>query len=145
MMTDMDAEVVELARTAGTTVVTLMATDAWQRTRDGLVSLWSRVHPDRTAAVSGELEESQRELLAAREAGDEDAERELSAEWQARLRRLLASDPQIADELRRLLDEVHPALPGDEGAPISTIHQKATASGHGRVYQAGRDQHITER
>lgn len=140
----MDPEITALAGSAGTTMVTLMATDAWQRARDGMVALWRRVHPDRADAVRAELEATRSDLLAARGAGDSLSEEELRGEWQGRLRRLLISEPQIADELRRLLDELSP--PGqDTPAPVTQVKLQARASGHGRVYQAGRDQHITEK
>lgn len=136
----MDPEVAALAGTAGTTVVTLMASDAWQRTREGVVALWRRVHPDRAASIDAELEATRADVLAARAAGDAQSQEELSSEWQGRLRRLLAAEPAIVDDLRNLLDEISPAG-ADAG---SQIRMRATASGHGRVYQAGRDQHITE-
>ncbi len=140
----MDPEITALAGSAGTTMVTLMATDAWQRARDGMVALWRRVHPDRADAVRAELDATRSDLLAARGTGDSLSEEELRGEWQGRLRRLLIAEPQIADELRRLLDELSP--PGqDTPAPGTQVRLQARASGHGRVYQAGRDQHITEK
>ncbi|MEV7278158.1 hypothetical protein [Streptomyces sp. NPDC093111] len=138
----MEAQLVELARTAGVAVVTLMATDAWERTRDGVVALWRRASPSRAEAVEGELEATRDDLLAAREGGDDLTEQELSEEWTGRLRRLLREQPEVADELRRVLAE---ADPGSHGVPAGTVRMRATASGSGRVYQAGRDQHITER
>ena len=136
----MDPQLADLARTAGSTVVGLMATDAWQRTRDGIVALWRRVQPDRADAVGSELEATRVEVLEARSSGDARTEHELDAEWSGRMRRFLAAEPDIADELRRILDEVSPAQP-----QTNEIHLRAQASGQARVYQAGRDQHITER
>ncbi|MGI5469709.1 hypothetical protein [Streptomyces sp. CA-132043] len=137
----MDPEIATLAGTAGTTLVTLMATEAWQGVRDGVVGLWRRARPDRADAVSAELEAAREDLLAARDSADEETEEELRRDWQGRIRRLLAARPDVADDLRALLDEVSPgAAPA---APVITQH--ATASGSARVYQAGRDQHIHER
>ncbi|MBX9424654.1 MULTISPECIES: hypothetical protein [Streptomyces] len=138
----MDAQMVELARVAGATVVTLMATDAWERTRDGVVALWRRVSPSRAEGVEGELEATRDDLLAARESGDDLTEQELREEWAGRLRRLLREQPEVAEELRRILAELDPE-PQDLGP--RTVQMHAEASGSGRVYQAGRDQHITER
>lgn len=141
----MDPQVVDLARTAGTTVVTLMATDTWNRTRDGLVALWRRVHPERADAISGELDATRSDLLAARAAGDEVSEDELRTEWQSRLRRLLAAEPGVAGDLRRFVEEVNSQAPGAAGGTsIGEVRMRAEVSGHGRVYQAGRDQHISE-
>jgi hypothetical protein len=139
----MGPEIAELARNAGTTVVTLMATQAWESARDGVVALWQRFQPARSESVGSELEATREDLLLARESGDADTEAELTAEWQARVRRLLLAQPEVADELRRILAELSPELPRQQ--PSVEVRLRAEVSGSGRVYQAGRDQHITER
>ena len=136
----MEPEIAALASTAGTTVVTLMATDAWQRTREGVTGLWRRVHPARVEAVAAELDAAHEDLLAARTSGDPDTERELVAEWQGRIRRLLTARPEVAEDLRTLLDELDTRT-----ATVPAVAQQATASGNSRIYQAGRDQHVIER
>ncbi|OEV05528.1 hypothetical protein AN219_36145 [Streptomyces nanshensis] len=134
----MEPELAALASTAGTTVVTLMATDAWERTRDAVTGLWRRVHPERAESVTAELEATREDLTA--EESDEEVVEGLQAEWRSRIRRLLVSRPEVADELRRLLEELD--VPGEAAAPAVTQH--ATATGQARIYQAGRDQHIGE-
>ncbi|MFE5944165.1 hypothetical protein [Streptomyces sp. NPDC056480] len=136
----MDAELAVLAGTAGTTLVTLLTTEAWQRVSDGVASLWRRAEPERAEAISAELEVTRADLLAARDGGDEESGRELGAEWQGRIRRLLVTHPEEAAALRRLMDELQPPTPD-----VPSVTQHATASGHARVYQAGRDQYIEER
>lgn len=140
----MDQQIADLARTASTTMVTLMVTNAWESARGGLVGLWRRFQPGRADAIDEELESSRTDLLLAREIGDEESEAELVAEWQGRVRRLLVAQPEVADELRRILDELNPHLPEPSSA-VGEVHMTAEVSGSGRVYQAGRDQHITER
>ncbi|MFC4035949.1 hypothetical protein ACFO3J_31465 [Streptomyces polygonati] len=137
----MDPEVVSLTQGAGATLVALMATDAWQATREGISRLWRRVQPGRADILVAELEADREEVLAARTADDQETLSELRAQWQGRFRRLLAAHPDLAVELRELFDELAPL--GGEAVPVIT--QRATASGQARVYQAGRDQHITER
>ncbi|MER6750588.1 hypothetical protein [Streptomyces fungicidicus] len=139
----MDPEIAALAGTAGTTVVTLMVTNAWDSARDGMVALWRRFQPVRAESIGEELEAGRADLLLAREAGDAEPEAELTAEWQGRLRRFLLAQPEAAEELRRVLDELQPQVPGDAGP--EQIRMQARASGSARIYQAGRDQHITER
>lgn len=139
----MGPEIADLARTAGTTVVTLMAGQAWESARAGVVALWQRFQPARAEAVGAELDATREDLLLARESDDPDTEAELTAEWQARVRRLLLARPEVAEELRRILAELNPPLP--EAQPSVEVRLRAEASGNGRVYQAGRDQHITER
>lgn len=136
----MDPEISALAGAAGTTVVSLLATEAWQSARDGVVAIWRRVHPERAGTVDADLEETRTNVLAARLAGDAEAEQALVGEWQSRLRRLLAADPSLAAELRVLLDELGP--PAAESGTAITM--SVTASGSSRVIQAARDVHVTE-
>lgn len=135
---------VELARTAGAAIVGAMATDTWNRTRDGMVALWRHVHPERADSVGAELEAGREDLLAARANGDELSEAELRTEWQGRVRRLLVENPSVAATLRELLEEVG-AVPAARNADVGEVRMSARATGNARVYQAGRDQHITER
>ncbi|GLX48594.1 hypothetical protein Shyhy01_15440 [Streptomyces hygroscopicus subsp. hygroscopicus] len=135
---------VELARTAGTAIVGAMATDTWNRTRDGIVALWRRAHPEGTEQVGSQLDATRDDLLNARARGDELSEAELRAEWQGRVRRLLVEHPDLAATLRALLEEAG-ALPAGRNADVGEVRMSARATGNGRVYQAGRDQHITER
>ena len=137
---------VTLAAAAGTALVGAMATDAWAQAKAITVRLWRRVHPERATTVEAELVELRAEVLAARQAGDTQAEAALAAEWQQRLRRLLAANPSLAAELQRVLrEELLPLLPPPEQTRVQTVTMTARASGHGRVYQAAGDQHITER
>ncbi|MEU1296977.1 MULTISPECIES: hypothetical protein [unclassified Streptomyces] len=132
----MDPETALLAQSAGVTLVTLMTTDAWQRTRDGITQLWRRAQPDRVRTLTAELESTRQDALSAGRADDQDTLDALHLEWQGRLRRLLAARPDAAAELRALLDQLDP-----QGSAGPTVTQHAHASGHARVYQAGRDQH----
>lgn len=137
----MDAELVTLASTAGTAVVTALTTDLWQRAQTSVGSLWRRAYPERADTVEAELTET-RALLLATEEGD--VAEDSAEEWRLRFRRLLVTRPDLAEELRRLLaEDLAPALPPHpEGT--STVFN-ATASGNGRVYQSAGNQTINER
>jgi hypothetical protein len=82
-------------------------------------------------------------LLAAQQAGDDQAARDLEGEWRGRLSRLVSADVAAAKELPGLLRELREILgqPGD----VSGVHVEmhAQASDNARVYQAGHDQHVT--
>ncbi|MDX3108777.1 hypothetical protein [Nonomuraea angiospora] len=131
---------------AGTALVTAMATDAWQSARDGAVALWRKVRPEQAEVVEAELVEVREQVLEARRDGDVDTEQALAGTWQVRLQQLLRAEPSLAGEIQRVLDEVlTPALQPAEQERIGTLVMKAKASGHGRIYQAGRDQTIHER
>ena len=137
----MDPEVALLAQSAGTTLVALMATDAWHHARDGITQLWRRTQPERAETVVAELEASREDGLAAVAADDQATLDELRLQWQGLVRRLLVARPAAVEELRALLDQLDPGGSAD----ARQITQHATASGQARVFQAGRDQHIAER
>jgi hypothetical protein len=139
----MESELTALTTVAAATLVQLMTTDSWDRFKVAIVSLWRRVHPDRADMVDGELAQARLEVLAAVESRDDQVELDMMAEWRSRLRRLVAVGPELAVDLQRLLDEYRPVL-GEE-PESGSVRMRAQASGHGRVYQAGRDQKIVER
>ncbi|MBX9423968.1 MULTISPECIES: hypothetical protein [Streptomyces] len=145
----MDPELAGLASVAAATVVQLLTTAGWERAQTSMGALWRRVYPDRANTVESELEESRAVLLAARQDADdpaeaEQAEAELVSEWRGRLRRLLAAEPELAAELRRILaDDLGPEPPGS-GPDEPSVRVSVRAWDSSRVYVAGRDQHITE-
>ncbi|MFE5890688.1 hypothetical protein [Streptomyces sp. NPDC056468] len=120
-----------------------MTTDAWQQARVALVTWWRRIRPRQASRVDSALVESRNRVLTARRAGDDDAESRLVAAWGSRLTALLRDEPALADDLRQLIaEEIAPLLRPKEGARTGSHEFRANASGHGRVYQAGRDQNI---
>ncbi|MEU7663755.1 hypothetical protein [Streptomyces lincolnensis] len=52
----MDPQLVQFAQTAGTTVVALMATEAWSATHDRVVALWRRFRPAGVENVEAALQ-----------------------------------------------------------------------------------------
>ncbi|UQA93329.1 hypothetical protein [Streptomyces halobius] len=126
---------------AGTALVTLMVTAAWEQAREGVVAVWRRIRPGQAGSVEGELEEARAELVQAEQDGEADqVRRELATEWQARLRRVLRDEPEAAAELQRILDDARGAV-ADTAGP--SVRMRARAEGHGRVFQAGRDIHLS--
>ncbi|MFD5565096.1 hypothetical protein [Kitasatospora griseola] len=137
-------ELEQLAQAAAPVVTRVMVTEGWALARSGLIALWRRFHPGQGESIGEELDDSRDELTAAREAGDESAVAGLQNEWERRLARLLRRDANAAPELRQLLDELRAALPADD-APTPGVTLNARASGHAKIYQAGRDMTITDR
>jgi hypothetical protein len=134
-----------LATAAGTALVAAMATDAWKKACKATVSLWRRVHPDGTAVIEAELAEVRGEVLEARRQNDTRAEEDLAREWRRRLLRLLHQDIDLVPELQQILNETWlPALNSHDRQRIGSVTMAATATGHGRVYQAAGNQVIKE-
>ncbi|WP_030683176.1 hypothetical protein [Streptomyces sp. NRRL B-1347] len=130
----MDAELAALAGAGATALVQAMVGDGWAAARGRVVAFLGRRRGAGEDQVGGELDELRDELLAARAAGDTEAEADARAEWRNRMRRALRADPQAAAELRLLLDELGH---GGDGGRGGVVHN--TISGgvqRGNVIQA---------
>ncbi|WP_225850659.1 hypothetical protein [Streptomyces sp. HPF1205] len=139
----MDPQLAALSAGASSTLVTLMVTDGWQQARDGVVRLWRQFRPEAAADVAEALDTVRAAVLVGRAAGAPVDEVALRDEWARRIGELLAAGADAEAALRAALAGWQDAAGGQ--ALSGGIHQDAHATGSGRVYQAGRDQHITER
>lgn len=120
-----EAELTALAASGATTLVGLMASDAWTQVRGRLARFFAR--GGEAGPVDAELELSRQELSAAGAADD------VEAEWRARLRRTLRADPAAADELRLLLAELDPAA--SRGTTVTVHNIIGGGVQHGPVIQ----------
>jgi hypothetical protein len=130
-------ELVVLASTVGTTLVGLMATDAWGTAKTAFVDLWGRHHPEDANAVGTELDTTRAELLDGHQRGDSRIEVELTNAWRSRVSDLLAVDPDAANEMRRFVDSAAAAVVSEERVEIQSVEMHAEARDHGRNYQLG--------
>lgn len=113
----MEAELTALAASGATAFVGLMVTEAWTQARGRVARFLAR--GEDVDVIDAELEESREELIAARRNGDEDGAADVAAEWRIRLRRALRDNPEAAEELRELLDEL---APRPTGTTVSINH-----------------------
>lgn len=140
----MQTEIQALATEAAKALIQLLTTDLWSAAKKAAVALWQRACPDRAAAVEAELTQARLDLLAALERGDDQPALLLTGEWAGMLRSLPLEGPRLASELGVLLSQLRDAATVCHGEHWD-VRMQARASGQGQVYQAGRDQHITER
>ncbi|MCX4629368.1 MULTISPECIES: hypothetical protein [unclassified Streptomyces] len=121
--------------TAGaTTVIGLMASDAWTYTSGRLARLLGR--------TDAELRSSRAELLLARADGDEAAVEQLEEGWRERLRTVLEADQAAVRELTALLDEVNPGWRERDTPSIANTVSGGDFRDNANVFQ-GRDYNIT--
>ncbi|MES4906327.1 MULTISPECIES: hypothetical protein [unclassified Streptomyces] len=130
---------------AGGALVSAMATDGWQHARAAVVAWFRRHNPEQADNIYADLEVLRGQVAAARAEADQTTEQTLVRAWRARLQQLLDGDPELAVELRRLLEEhINPGPSLEERAQVRSVVMRAEAHDNSRVYMAGRDQYITE-
>jgi hypothetical protein len=134
-----DSEIAALASTGAATIVTLMTTDAWGQVKKRVAALFRAGKTDHSKSVAGQLESSRIEVISAR--SDSAVITEAEAEWSLRLQRLLAAEPAVIPELMDIIQAFGPK----SSSVLPQVTMKARATGHGQIYQAGRDQHFGER
>jgi len=129
-----EAELAALAASGATTLVGAMVSDSWNQVKQRVGALFARGGSAQPATE--ELDLSRGELVAAREAGDDDSAADVETEWRVRLRRLLQADPDAAEELRSLLEELSQvAAPAQAGS----VHNSFSGVVHGGSVFQGRD------
>lgn len=137
----LEAGLIALAATGANTVVTAMATDAWNSIRSGFARLLGRGDAEATAEVERQLEEARRELERLDGAARDQATADRRAAWRAALADLLASDPQAASLLTDFLTMAGASPPSQSAG---SIRQNAVATGDAQqVVQGSGTQSIT--
>ncbi|WP_433453906.1 hypothetical protein ACQPXS_37550 [Streptomyces sp. CA-142005] len=129
----MDAELTGLALSGATTLVQLMAGDAWATVKGRVRALFGHDRPGQTRTTDAELEEVRAAVVVAANSDDRAALAEIESHCRARLLLLLREDPAAEAELRALL-----AAAGHLSEQGTTVHN--TVSGgdiRGPVIQTG--------
>ncbi|MFF7331251.1 hypothetical protein [Streptomyces sp. NPDC008150] len=117
----MEAELAVLAASGATTIVQLMAQDAWTTAKERVLALFGGRGADGAGSVEAELDATRAVAV-----GADDARLALSASrWQARLLALLQQDPSAAGQLRALVTgpadgtgSVHNVVSGEVRGPV---------------------------
>ncbi|GAA3257624.1 hypothetical protein [Nonomuraea helvata] len=97
----MEAELIALATSGATTLITLMISDAWTQVKGRLTHMLGR-GDDEEGNLLQELESSRAALLYALASGDDTRVATIEAEWRTRLLPLLRRDPSLVEELQNL-------------------------------------------
>ncbi|WP_051969484.1 hypothetical protein [Kitasatospora azatica] len=104
----MEQELASLAMAGATTIVSAMATGAWEAARTGIVQLFRRRGQD-PAAIEARLDDDAAEV--AREEDRDAARQDLVGSWRRRLATLLREHPEAEAELRALMEALSKELP----------------------------------
>lgn len=136
----MDAELVALASSGATALVSLLVTDGWKEAKGLVVQVFRRHGHADTSTIEADLESARAELIEAHASQGPASEADLEAEWRSRFRHLLASQPDSEEELR---DVVAKLLESAAVNRPATANLHAHAENHSHVYQVGHgDMHI---
>lgn len=120
-------ELQDLALSGATTLVGAMATDAWQAARNKLAELVGRRDPAQEPKLKSQLDSSA-ELIAGA-ANAEQARQALVPMWHMQLEQLLQHDHSIADDLRRLIDDVRDSLPESQQNWVQNVQNNIAKNG----------------
>lgn len=109
-----------LAGAGASTLVSAMATDLWQGTREGVARVFGRHSPDRETGVVALLDEDARTVGSAdgNEVGA--VRQELVPVWRRRMLALLTEHPEAVEELRGLVERTAPLLSGGQQRWVQT-------------------------
>lgn len=112
---DIDA----LAALAANTIVATAVTDAFEGFKARLARVFGRDRPD--PAVQRRLDETRQRLAGAAQPDLAGARAAQARQWETRFADLLTDHPEAAAELRALLAEFPPVLPGTGGNVTNTV------------------------
>jgi hypothetical protein len=126
-----------LAGAGGAALVGAAATDAWQSARAGFARLLGRGDARRRELAETRLDATAAEVQRVGDAGREEVRRVLVSAWQTRLADLLAEDPDAAEELRALTEQIIAALPAGRQTWARAVHTGAIIQTGGGVANTG--------
>jgi len=98
----METELAVLAASGATTIVQLMAQDAWTTAKERVLALFGGRGANGVESVEAELDETHAVAVAD---GDDVGLAPFVSQWQARLLVLLQQDPGTAEQVRALVAE----------------------------------------
>jgi hypothetical protein len=120
----LDETALSLASLAGRTVVTAAFTDVWAATKHGFARLLGLGDPARTQLAEQRLEQTHEQLAGVPATELEQVQEHVAVTWHTRLLDLLEEHPEVAPDLRMLVEQVQTQLAA--GAVSAVGHGVAT-------------------
>jgi hypothetical protein len=119
----------ELLMLAATKIVEAMSADAWDNAKKAFTAWWRRHRPTQATLVEQELESSHQEVISAKGSGEQ-TRSVIEERWRGRLEALITAQPEAADELASLVEQLSAVLMTAEGGTASVNINSGTAGGH---------------
>lgn len=114
-----------LAAAGATTLVGAAATDAWMATRDGFVRIFGRGDRGQQELVGQRLDRTAGEIALVDGVDREAVLQTQRTAWQTRLADLLQENPERADDLRALIEQIRSQLPAAQAQWVQHISASA--------------------
>ncbi|MFB7596687.1 hypothetical protein [Streptomyces sp. NPDC056160] len=118
-----------------------MVTDSWTHARELVRRLLARTGSG--PAALADLDDARNRLLTAEAAQGEQAASDVTAQWQAQLRRLVAAGQATGDDLRALLTSLRQLSDASAARGDTTHNHISGGVQHGPVIQTGRISELT--
>jgi hypothetical protein len=119
----------ELLILATAKIIETMSSDAWESAKKAFTAWWRRHRPTQAASVEQELESSHQEIISA-ESGDEQTRSAIEERWRGRLEALVKAQPEAAEDLASLVEQLTALLMAVEGGAAAVNINSGTAGGH---------------
>jgi len=132
----MDDALAALATSGAQTIVTLMATDAWQKTKNLAARIFSHKDLEAATQISDALEASRSKVLSADRTRSQEIQQQEIDRWESQLRLSLLDDDAAVDLIKELVEAAKGQQLIGSAGPTS-ISMRADAKGKSRIYQQG--------
>ncbi|MFD8216330.1 hypothetical protein ACFV2U_21930 [Streptomyces sp. NPDC059697] len=122
--------VAALAQAGGTTLVTAMASDAWQGVRDAFGRLLGRGNADRENRALARLDAAAA-TVAQTSGQDGDAVLgQVAGQWQTRLQDFLEEYPEAREQLEALIEQARSQVPEEHAVHVTQTISRSTVKGN---------------
>lgn len=100
-----------LALSGASTLVSAAATDTWKTARAGFLKLFAHGDPQRERIAANRLDEAAAQVESTGAEHRDEVREALVQVWRVRLGDLLEEQPDAAEQVRALIEQVYAALP----------------------------------
>lgn len=118
----------QLATSGATTLIGAAATDVWQQAREGFARLFARGDEEKETLAVRRLDALAAAVEQAPASDPEDVRQKLLTQWQTRLIDLIEEQPDTAEALRSLRDDLQAKLPPAQQQWVQNVTATATGA-----------------
>ena len=133
----MDPELASLASTAGSTLVTLMTTDAWEQAKAKFLGFWRVTRPRTAQIIETHLDDTRAALTAQGTVEGDALATAYGSQWSSHIEELMADNGEAKEALIALIADLSASLSQDERDMMTRVQISVRTSGHGTTNVLG--------